>query len=66
LAAKARALMMGRYHVTQGDIVALALPIMRHRVLINYFAESDKISVDDILTQLVQTIDVSGRMAKTR
>jgi len=66
LAAKARALMMGRYHVTQGDIVALALPIMRHRVLINYFAESDKISVDDILTQLVQTIDASGRMAKTR
>jgi MoxR-like ATPase len=65
LAAKARALMMGRYHVTQDDIVALALPVMRHRVLTNYFAESDKISVDDILTQLVQTIDASGRMAKT-
>ena len=35
LAAKARALMMGRYHVTTEDITALALPVMRHRVLAN-------------------------------
>ena len=41
LAAKARALMQGRYHVTHEDIASLALPVMRHRVLTNYFAESD-------------------------
>ncbi len=65
LAAKARALMMGRYHVTHDDIAALALPVMRHRVLTNYFAESDKVDVDDVLTQLVQALGTSGRTAQT-
>jgi len=64
LAAKARALMMGRYHVTQDDIAALALPVMRHRVLTNYFAESDKVDVDDVLTQLVQSLMASGPKAQ--
>ena len=64
LAAKARALMMGRYHVTQEDITALVLPVMRHRVLTNYFAESDKVDVDDVLTQLVEIIGAGGRTAK--
>jgi len=64
LAAKARALMMGRYHVTQEDIAALALPVMRHRVLTNYFAESDKVDVDDVLTQLVQAMGASGQAAQ--
>lgn len=64
LAAKSRALMMGRYHVTQDDIAALALPVMRHRVLTNYFADSDKISVDDVLTQLVEDALDSGRTSK--
>jgi len=39
LAAKASALLNGRYHVTEDDIRALALPVLRHRVLCNYFAE---------------------------
>ena len=64
LAAKARALMMGRYHVTEDDIAALALPVLRHRVLTNYFAESDKVDVDDVLTQLVQSLTTSGRAAQ--
>src|SRR5690606_10310092 len=54
LAAKARALLAGRYHVTREDISALALPVLRHRVLANYFAESDGVSVDQVLTQLVE------------
>ena len=49
LAAKARALLAGRYHVTTEDLRALALPILRHRVLTNFYAESDKTSVDDVL-----------------
>ena len=56
LAAKARALMQGRYHVTHDDIAALALPVMRHRVLTNYFAESDGIDTDKVLTDLVQRV----------
>jgi MoxR-like ATPase len=54
LAAKARALMDGRYHVTEEDLHALVLPVLRHRVLTNYFAESDGVSVDDILRQVVE------------
>jgi len=56
LAAKARALMAGRYHVTAEDIAALALPVMRHRVLTNYYAESDGVEVDDVLRQLVEAM----------
>jgi len=53
LAAKARALMDGRYHVTRDDIEALAKPVLRHRVLANYYAEADGVTVDDILGDLV-------------
>ena len=49
LAAKASALLAGRYHVTSDDVRAMALPVLRHRVLCNYFAESDDMSVDDVL-----------------
>ena len=53
LAAKARALMEGRYHVTEEDLRILALPVLRHRVLTNYQAESDGMSVDAVLKQVV-------------
>ena len=55
LAAKARALLEGRYHVTTEDLKSQALPVLRHRVLANYFAESDGISVDDILNDMINT-----------
>lgn len=64
LAAKARALLAGRYHVTREDIAALALPVLRHRVLTNYFAESDSITVDQVLKQLVESF--GGRELKAR
>jgi len=53
LAAKARALLDGRFHVTEEDVRALALPVLRHRVLTNYHAESDGQSVDDVLRTLL-------------
>jgi MoxR-like ATPase len=53
LAAKARALMHDRYHVTREDLQALALPVLRHRVLPNYQAESDGKSIDDVLREVV-------------
>ncbi len=63
LAAKARALMAGRFHVTRDDIKALALPVLRHRVLTNYFAESDGMDVDKVLTQLVDSMSSSSAAA---
>ena len=56
LAAKASALLNGRYHVTEEDVRGLALPVLRHRVLCNYFAESDGMSVDDILTEMLAKV----------
>ena len=54
LASKARALLDGRYHVMVEDINALALPVLRHRVLTNFYAESDKTTVDDVLKEMIQ------------
>ncbi len=56
LAAKARALSRGNYHVGYDDIRALVLPVLRHRVLTNFHAESDGMSVDDILKKLLEAI----------
>src|SRR5690606_7922875 len=56
LAAKARALMEGRYHVTREDVAALAHPVLRHRVLTNYFAESDGVDTDKVLTGMLETV----------
>ncbi len=54
LAAKARALMHGRYHVAYEDIRSLIAPVLRHRVLVNFQAESDRMSSDDILRLLLE------------
>jgi MoxR-like ATPase len=56
--------MMGRFHVTAEDITALTLPVMRHRVLANYYAESDGVTVDDVLTQLVESMAGAERKAQ--
>jgi len=56
LATKARALMEGRYHVTAEDLRKLALPILRHRVLPNYFAESDNVSTDQMLSSMLDSL----------
>jgi MoxR-like ATPase len=53
LAGKARALMHGRFHVAYEDVRALATPIMRHRVLLNFHAESDRLDTDEILRRLL-------------
>ena len=54
LAAKARALMRGRYHVAFEDIRSLAAPILRHRILLNFHAESERLTADDILKRLLE------------
>src|SRR6204780_3427514 len=56
LTAKARALMQGRYHVSYQDVIALTRPILRHRILLNFQAESDKLTQDDILKKLLDSM----------
>jgi MoxR-like ATPase len=53
LASKARALAHRRYHVAYEDITALATPVLRHRILLNFHAESDRIDADEILRRLL-------------
>jgi len=53
LASKARALLRNRYHVAYEDIRALATPILRHRILLNFHAESEKLDSDAILKRLL-------------
>ena len=58
LAAKARALMDGRYSVHFDDIRALAPPVLRHRILKNFHAESERITTDHIVEQLLAYVPV--------
>jgi MoxR-like ATPase len=60
LAAKARSLMRGRYHVSFEDVAALMRPVMRHRILLNFQAESDRLSPDDILKKVLEAVPTKG------
>ncbi len=60
LAAKARSLMRGRYHVSFEDVAALMRPVMRHRILLNFQAESDRLSPDDILKKVLEVVPAKG------
>src|SRR5471032_1735490 len=53
LGAKARALAHHRYHVAYEDVTALAAPVLRHRILLNFHAESERIDTDEILRRLL-------------
>src|SRR5436309_699546 len=53
LAAKARALARHRYHVAYEDVTALAAPVLRHRILLNFHAESEHIDTDEIIRRLL-------------
>jgi MoxR-like ATPase len=54
LAAKTRALMSQRYHVTYEDIRSLVRPVLRHRILLNFQAESERLQPDDLLKRLLE------------
>jgi MoxR-like ATPase len=56
--AKARALMHGRYHVSTKDIQALAKPILRHRIMTNFYAESERVNSDGIIERLLDSVAV--------
>jgi len=54
LGAKARALLYGRTHVTDADLQALAKPILRHRLVVNFAAESEGITSDKVVDRLLE------------
>lgn len=56
LGGKTRALLAGRAHVTKDDIRAMALPVLRHRVLVNYRAEAEGITVEKVVAELLRTV----------
>src|SRR5262249_18100233 len=56
LGAKVRALSRNRYHVAYEDVTALAAPVMRHRILLNFHAESEHIDTDEIIRRLVADV----------
>jgi len=58
LGSKARALLQGRSHVTPDDVKALAVPVLRHRILPNFKAEAEGVDADKIVEKLVETVPV--------
>lgn len=61
LTAKANALLEGRLAVTLNDIKSVALPVLRHRVLVNFRAEAEGITSDKVASHLLNTIEVKGK-----
>jgi MoxR-like ATPase len=58
LGGKARALLHGRFNVSIEDIQFLAYPVMRHRILTNFHAESQRITTEDIIKRLLEAVPV--------
>ena len=58
IGAKARALLQGRSHVTPDDVKALAVPVLRHRILPNFKAEAEGVDADQVIAKLVETVPV--------
>lgn len=56
LAGKVRALLQGRYNVSYSDIRALAPAVLRHRVLLNFHAEAERVTTDDVVRRLIETV----------
>ena len=56
LGGKARALMQGRYHVSVADVRALAPAVLRHRIVTNFYAESDEVDADEVVARLLETV----------
>jgi MoxR-like ATPase len=56
LAAKAHAILQGRHHVAADDVAVVALPILRHRLILNFTAQSEGITVDEVVKRLLKAV----------
>jgi len=66
LGAKVRALLHGRAHVMVEDIQALAHPTLRHRILLNYRAEAEGVTVESVIDRLLTTVAGVGASARAK
>ena len=56
MAAKARAMLRGQFHVSCDDVAAMALPIFRHRLVPNFSAQSESVTPDDITRKILEAV----------
>ncbi|MBI5802381.1 MAG: MoxR family ATPase [Verrucomicrobia bacterium] len=63
LAAKARAMLRGQFHVSCDDIAAVAPPILRHRIIPNFAAQSEGIAADDVVKKILEAIPKDQKVA---
>ena len=63
LAAKARALLSGAPSVTPDDVQAVAKPVLRHRLQLNFNAQADRVGVDQVIDELLRAVAVEDRDA---
>lgn len=61
LAGKSRALLSGRSHVNMEDVQAVAQPVLRHRVLLNYKAEAEGVSIEEVISKIVESVPEVGQ-----
>lgn len=56
LEAKARALLNGRYHVDFDDIRAMTVPVLRHRLVLNFHARAENVDADEIIRRILKLV----------
>jgi MoxR-like ATPase len=64
LGAKVRALSEGRYNVSIDDLKALAAPALRHRVILNFEGEAEGVDIDNLIAQIIESVEASTARAK--
>ena len=62
LAAKARAMLRGQYHVSCEDVAAVALPVFRHRIITNFAAQSEAVTPDDITRRILEAVPQNEKL----
>jgi MoxR-like ATPase len=66
LGAKARAVLYGRFYASVDDVRAVALPVLRHRIVTNFNAEAEGIKSDDIIRRLIDTVGQEGAASEEK
>jgi MoxR-like ATPase len=64
LAAKARAMLNGQYHVSCDDVATVALPVFRHRIIPNFAAQSEAVTPDDITRKILDAVPRDEKLEK--
>jgi MoxR-like ATPase len=63
LAAKARAMLNGQVYVSCDDVAAMAAPVLRHRIIPNFAAQSENVTADDVVRRILETIPKHAPLA---